>query len=302
MMKRIIGTLSLFLGLSCMACDLCGCYMGVQPQLEKNAIGLRWRYRYFSGNVPHIHGNGEVHEHESSMSYDHYNTLDLYGRWYPHKRVQLFALVPYVANSLEGSGTIEKYRGLGDVMFLAQYSLLSKTNIEKDVVQQLFAGGGVKLPTGKYNVKASNGELEPHSQAGTGSFDFLVTANYLLRRKKIGLNAEAAYRISTENNLDFQFANRFNMATHLFYWGKIKDVSIMPHVGYYFETAGLDQLNGRDYLNTGGTIVFGSAGIETYLGKFKLSYTFQLPLYESLIGYQVNNKMRMISGIAYYFN
>lgn len=285
-----------------MACDLCGCYMGVQPQLEKNAAGLRWRYRYFTGNVPHVHGSGEVHDHGNNMSYDHYNTFDAYLRWYPLPRVQVFVQLPYVANTVKNGNNTQRYSGIGDAMILTQYRALSKNVVDKDVVQQLFVGGGIKFPTGKYKMQDKSGELEPHSQAGTGSFDYLITANYLLRRKKMGLNAEFAYRISGTNDLDFRFANRFNMAAHVFYWGKVNDVSILPHIGGYFETAGMDQLDGQDYLNTGGTVVFGSAGLEAYFGKFKLSYTFQLPVHEKLIGSQVENKMRMIGGIAYYFN
>lgn len=290
------------MSLSSAACDLCGCYMGVQPQVENNAIGLRWRYRFFSGNVPHFHGDGIAHHHDDQEpSRDHYHTLDLYTRYYPHPKVQLYANVPYVSNVLYEGDKFKTFQGIGDAMLIAQYRLLFKDDMEKNRALLLFAGGGIKLPTGSYNKPENNGEIEPHSQTGTGSIDYLINATFTSRRKKVGISADASYKINGTNKNGFRFADRFNASAHGFYWMKRDNLSFVPNAGFYFETAEMDQFNERDYLNTGGAILFGSVGFDFFIKKLKVSFTGQLPAYEHLTGYQLNNKFRIISGVAYHF-
>ncbi len=277
--------------------------MGVQPQVESNAIGLRWRYRFFSGNVPHFHGDGEVHHHENQgTSNDHYNTLDLYARYYPHQKVQLYVVLPYVSNRLYEGESLKTFEGLGDAMLIAQYRILFKDDTENNRARQLFAGGGIKLPTGSYNKAENNGEIEPHSQTGTGSLDYLITATYSGRRKKLGISADVSYKINGTNKNGFHFANRLNASAHGFYWIKRDKLSFIPNAGFYLETARMDQINKRDYLNTGGAVLFGSVGLDVFINKLKISVTGQVPAYEKLTGYQLNNKFRIVSGIAYHFN
>jgi hypothetical protein len=59
-------------------------------------------------------------------------------------------------------------------------------------------GGGVKLPTGKYNTN-NNGSVNPSFQLGTGSWDYLLATEYIVRRKQFGLNTMLNYVIKTEN-------------------------------------------------------------------------------------------------------
>lgn len=276
--------------------------MGVQPQVQNNAIGLRWRYRFFSGSVPHFHGNGDAHHHDKTeTSNDHYNTLDLYARYYPHEKVQLYAVLPYISNRLYEGDKLSTHQGIGDGMLIAQYRLLFKDDVENNRARQLFAGAGVKLPTGSFTKAESNGEIEPHSQAGTGSVDYVLLATYSGRRKKVGISADVSYKINGTNKNDFRFADRFNASGHVYYWMKRNNISLLPNGGFYLEAAKMDQLNGLDYLNTGGTVLFGSAGIDVFFGKLKLSATAQVPVYEKLTGYQLNNKFRIVSGVAYHF-
>jgi hypothetical protein len=72
-------------------------------------------------------------------------------------------------------------------------------------------GGGVKLPTGKYNTN-NNGSVNPSFQLGTGSWDYLLATEYIVRRKQFGLNTMLNYVIKTENRKWYRFGNQFNYA------------------------------------------------------------------------------------------
>jgi len=42
-------------------------------------------------------------------------------------------------------------------------------------------GGGVKIPTGKYN-STNNGTLNPSFQLGTGSWDYIFVSEYVIKK------------------------------------------------------------------------------------------------------------------------
>src|SRR5690606_19183073 len=78
------------------ACNICGCgvgnyHYGILPQFQKNFVGLRYRHRSFDSHLSGGH-------HDAMMSAETFQRVELWGRFYPAKRIQAFVFVPYNMN------------------------------------------------------------------------------------------------------------------------------------------------------------------------------------------------------------
>src|SRR5688572_30053930 len=101
------------------ACDVCvpsagGNYVGVLPQFQKNFVGMRWNDRAFS--TQGYKSNNDITSR--------FTTLELLGRFYPHPRVQIIALLPYSVNSREENNKNLNISGLGDAVILGNFTAL----------------------------------------------------------------------------------------------------------------------------------------------------------------------------------
>lgn len=267
------------------ACEICGCSIngysfGILPQSLKNHIGIRYTYRDFQSQ--HL-----ISEREfilGSTSTEYYNSAELWGRFYVSKKFQLMVFVPFNHFATNEEGAKTKAAGMGDITIVGNYTVLNTaatgtTNFK----QSLLVGGGIKLPTGKFDVSKSSQELNPSINAGTGSVDFLTDVIYNCRYKKVGLNLDANYRINTVNRDDFRYGNRFTTAAKFFYWKDIgKKTTLLPNAGFSFENAAKDK-HGDEVQNiSGGNITYFSAGLEIYAGRIVLGGTFNHPLSQNM--------------------
>ena len=305
---RLIGCFILLIGCdSLLACDFCNYYLGINPNYNQNAIGLRFRTSSYTGNHSHnnIIGNSDGHIHtESSANYEFYGTYALWGRWYPVPKLQLTGNFPISDNyEMENNEKASHITGIGDLMLVALYQVYNTPSDSSSAFnQRLFLGGGIKFPTGVYRETSSDGELEPLLQPGTGSFDFIASLNYLAKIKKAGLNTDITYRINTSNKNGFQFANRLNATVLLFYKIPIKAWTLIPSGGVYYEQALMDLDNNTYLQNTGGKVLFSQFGVDIYYKNFSVNFGYQIPVYENLFGVQGKNQNRLITGISYAFN
>lgn len=286
-MKRLIllagGMLMVF---NTLACDVCACYFGVQPQFDKNFAGLRLRYRQYYGMPSY------------SMGYATINTLsyDLWGRFYPWKKVQVLVSLPYFSSTTSTSQ--EKFRssGIADAMILGQYMLLNNsTSDSSKITHVLFAGGGIKLPTGGHKVK------NRETPAGSGSLDYLVTLNYIGRVGKFGLQADAGWKINTPNSSRYLYGNGVNSTAHFFMWFKSMSFNFLPHAGTYYERMGVDQVFTQNVENTGSSVLFASMGADVYYKSLSFQFSYQTPIAEDYKGIQPENMHRIITGFTVMF-
>lgn len=287
------------------ACDVCGCslggnYFGILPQFNKNFVGLRWSQAKF-----YAHMNHDSQYLGEEYSNDTYNKIELWGRFYISKRIQVFAFVPYSFNSMNGTEQKIKTNGLGDVTLLSNFMLLntgeSKTTKFKHT---LMAGGGIKLPTGKNNLEDGGLLVNPNFQLGTGSVDFLFSTVYTIRYQKVGFNTEAGYKINTRNNNDYLFGNQFNLSGQFFYWQNVKAFSFLPNAGLHYETAQKHKAGNIQQPNTGGSAVLFTTGIETYFKNFSLGVNYKHPLtqnYNSDAVSTIESRQRWIVSLTYNF-
>lgn len=331
-MKRIVLIiLALYLALtSSFACDFCNCYLGLNPHFKKNSIGIRYHFSDFKGS--HLN-DAELQSMGLSKNnfWEKRSIVELHGQWYPVQKLQLLFSVPYIINNegitvhhddnntsarswsvTHGSpadhATVRQseqttVKGMGDPLIIAHYQLFNKATKKKNKYsQRLLIGGGIKLPLGKSKLAAGKEAIERVHLPGSGSWDLIVSANYLGKLNRFGLNLNASYLFATPNNESFRFGNRYNVNAMLYYQAKIKAITIYPNTGAYLEIAGKDRDHNFFLNNSGGKIVYSHTGLDAYFKKFSINAAFQLPIVQLLNATQPKNQFRIITGISYALN
>lgn len=294
-------------------CDLCGCFFGIEPNYNQNSVGIRYSYFKFENDpvsttttmavlnrgpgFPSVDHETDPNKQETEI----YSKIEIVGKYNVNKNLRLLLTIPYKLNDINGKNV----RDFGDVSITAQYLLyateMSLKN-ESRYRQRVYVGLGIKAPTGAFNKQLTYGITEPHFQPGTGAFDFQFSGTYFAKYKDFGFNADASYSIATTNKNEYQFANRFNANSSVFYQFPIDEVGFLPHAGVYLETAGFDKQSNVEVDDSGGNVLFLTGGLDVYFSSFSLNMTYQYPVQDKLNGSQVPNKFRIITGLSYFLN
>ncbi len=289
-----------FSGLSAHACDICGCasgasFTGILPQFHKNFVGTRYTYRHFRTSHPTDDGS-------RLFSHDWFHTADVWGRFYAHRRVQIFAVLPVNQAGQELSGFKLQTFGLGDAQVFANYAVIQTPDTLASYWRQtLLLGGGFKLPTGENNLRRNGERVVQSLQPGTGSWDALMNMVYTLRYKGWGLNADANFRISTTNIQGYKFGNRVNGSLKFFYWAQNGKLSFLPNAGLLADYGMKDTDQGERIRETGGFSMLGTAGMDIYYGRLVLGFTFQQPIAQKIGEGAVSSLQRYSANLAILF-
>ena len=188
-MKKIFFIFFLALSVqNIFACDICGCssgnyFIGPFPQFNKHFLGMRYSFRNF---------NTVLKSDNNQFSNDFYQTVELWGGIRLSKKWQLFIFAPFNINHSITDDGRKQNNGFGDITIIGNYNLLNELKLNRDTEtasQQVWLGGGLKIPTGKFTPDTSEIVLSANTQPGTGSFDFLLSASYSLQVKNWGMNS-----------------------------------------------------------------------------------------------------------------
>jgi len=277
MKKFFAGILFLLVGINAYPCDACGVastggYIGILPQFTRHFVGIR------------------------------YHTWNFMGRISPHKRVQIILNAPlHYFTQVDGSVKRDLISP-GDITALCMYQALrSPDSSVKKMRHSLLVGGGIKLPTGRYNIYDSNGYYDRNLQPGTGSWDFLVAAQYTIRWKGWGLNLEANGRINTLNPDNYLYGHKVSTQAKGFYWGKAKSFSFLATVGVGYDYSSRDVYMHQSVLNSGGHMLSGSTSFDFYLKRWVLGAEFRMPIYNQLSGGLLNPGPQLMSQVLFMF-
>ncbi|MGE5105948.1 MAG: transporter [Sphingobacteriales bacterium] len=303
MKKRILFILVLLVSMfPSHACDICGCgtgnyYIGNLPQFNQKFIGLRHQYKYFT---THLKDNPE------QFSKDFFQTTELWGGWNLGKKWQALVFVPYNIIHQKTDDGIMNHSGLGDVALMINYKLFdlaSSTGNKKLVTQQLWLGGGIKLPTGKFNVDIAGPEIIAlsNSQAGTGSMDFMLNLIHNLRISKFGLSTNLNYKINNTNLDEYKFGNRFTASSFAFYSISKNETIISPNIGMMYEHSSFNTLEKTKVEETNGYLLAGSAGIEVGFNKISVGANIQLPFAQDFASGQTKLSSRGMIHLSFSF-
>ncbi|MBL4669834.1 MAG: hypothetical protein HRT73_05405 [Flavobacteriales bacterium] len=253
-----------------------------------------------------------------------YNSYDVFANLYLNSRLQLNLSTYFSDNYILKDDSISaNIAGVGDFSVIVKYKLFNTKKCSVDSLKNKFIhrftiGGGIDLPTGHYNKSTVTGfetdfkpnvilgtpieELDPHLQSGTGTFSYLFLMEYMTKFNKFGINTNISYKLSTTNKNEFRFANRFNANGTLFFLTTLSTkIKLMPFIGSSYETSRRDAQNNNDVLGSGGEVLFFNGGINFFINKLSVEFSYYAPIYEDLLDDQAFNKNRMITQLAYYF-
>lgn len=166
--------------------------------------------------------------------------------------------------------------------------------------------GGIKLPTGKHDVRLDDGdELEPSSQPGTGSLDLrLGVAFSRFLTYQLSLDASAAYTHRTPSG-DFKVGDRFDAGVGVSY-RVFERVNQFPNFAVFGEATlvwlGEDASLGEENQNSGGTTVYLGAGVRVRLSeRVALTVSPSVPVIQDLNGDQVETRFKLMAGLSFTF-
>lgn len=272
------------------ACDFCNCYLGLNPGYNKNTVGLRYSYRTAeidikSPNLRTTHlDHGTTSVAYSGMLKEWFQTTELYARIYPTPKVQLVATMPYSFNILEYNQETISEKSFDDLSVLAFYQIANTIPDDSLTVRhRLFAGAGIKVPTGKYKGdEVADFPMSDHLFSGTGSYDWMLAVSYIGKYNRLGWNADASVKVNGKNSEEYRYGNTLNINPGVFYEVDIHNVKLFPHSGVVFEGGKKDELDGVDQDGTGGYSMFGAVGVDAYYGAFSVSTDCRMPFYHNL--------------------
>ncbi len=283
------------------ACPICGCgggnlYFGLLPNFNSQFIGVRYHYAEY---------HTQLANDPTQFSTNHYNSIEVWTGFNISRRLKVFGFVPYYANKqVDDDGTSFK-NGLGDITVMAQYQLLhttKRTNSNKVLDQQLWMGGGFKLPTGGFNVnlKDTNTTIaDINAQLGTGSLDFLLNGLYTISVGNFGLNASATYKINTTNHDQYRYGNKFNSTCIGYYKIAVKQHTISPNIGIGYESVSSNVLNGAKVQYTGSHVTTALAGIEFGFNKIGVGMNVQLPMEQNFAEGQTQLRLKAMAHLTF---
>lgn len=285
------------------ACDICGCgagsnYVGILPDFGKKIFGLRYRYNSLLSHV----GVGGATTYLTTK--ESYHITEAWGGFNIGNRFRIMLTVPYAINERTNQGTTTSKNGLGDVSAYGYYQLINhrKSIGNKLLVQSLWIGGGIKLPTGKYNPKdkSTTGENTNLFQLGTASVDYSVNVMYDVRLQDAGLNLAASYKMNGNNKYEYSYGNKLNASAQAYYKVRIKNkLTVAPNAGILYEFAQKDIDNKSEVDISGGRSLLGTAGVELAFKKIAIGGNWQTPFSQNLASGIIKAQNRAMVHISF---
>lgn len=209
----------------------------------------------------------------------------------------------------EGEVTSSDISGLGDLSLLGRYALNDKAS------NNLYALlVGIKTPTGSTSEKLSNGErAEVEHQPGSGSWDALLGFAY-----SVPLSAEwdfssnLLYQLTTEGKRDTEMGDSlmynaaivWSPASHSHH-GDAHANHIDQSWQFVLELNGewrdKTELDGSNDRNTGGNVIFGTAGLRWGYSAWSTFLSLATPMHTNFNGVQSEPDWRFSTGVSLAF-
>jgi hypothetical protein len=191
---------------------------------------------------------------------------------------------------------------LGDLRVMARRRLATTENADASSVATTGINFGLKLPTGKTDVKNGEGELAERSlQPGSGTTDAVLGAYYSQHRPLASLSwfGQALAQVPLNTHDEYRPGRRLNLDTGVRY-------DAGDRLGLLLQLNTL--LKGRDHgaeaepEDTGGTFVFLSPGVSYAFTSSVQAYGFvQVPVYQRVNGVQLVPDFAVAVGLNFRF-
>lgn len=277
-------------------CDACGCSanggsMGFSSMFNNNFVGVRYFYQSYKSRDGIFNNSPWVDED--------FNTIQAWARIPVAKKIQISALVPYHFHTRQRSTGDENIAGLGDITVLAMYNIYETSRDSTVFTHKLQVGGGVKAPTGTFNAENNKGSVNPGFQVGTGSWDYLLAGEYVIKKENLGFNAMFNYTFKTENEKLYQFGNQFNYGGTFFYLIERQSIKMVPQLGIAGEVFESNRQYKQTVPDSAGDIVFGKIGFEAGRNDLSIGINALLPINQNLSSGKVESNYRWSINVNY---
>lgn len=300
MKKIVVIAVAILLAHTAFACDVCGGgagsqYIGLLPGLNRNFAGIQFLSGNFTSRFPSAY---QLSPKPDDVTEDRYNTLQIWGRHKIGKNYQIFVFIPYQYNTRLKNNESNAVSGMGDMSLLLNRTII---NTQKGAWQHtVFGGVGIKLPTGsnksiQKNALSSFDGMKP----GTGTWDFLLNANYTFQNSKFGINLDPSVTLTTASSVGYKVGNRYSIGAIAFYKKALGDFLITPQMGVRFEYATLDFYNYKQNwsnLYSGGEILYTSAGLQVAYRSVGLRFIGNLPVTQHYAEGRISARVKLETG------
>jgi hypothetical protein len=305
------------------ACDPCALYVasrvyGHEPKTL--TLGVYEQYTDLKENTSaNLMRDGEIVKS--------FSTTQLFAAYDLNSRLSIQLNLPVIYRRFD---KIEQFRrssksetGFGDISLIANYSPVVERELDRTII--LGFTGGVKFPTGdtgsiesiKSSINSSEEPLHhvlkhhPVSGAsggrilslGTGSFDYILGANFFTRYEKLLFSGYTQYTIRTEGDFNYEFADDFLWSIGPGYFFKVEhDSSWALRLNLKGEHKGRDKFEGDKVnrsqfsnLYLGPQLLFTVS--ENISGEVSFDYAISNHTNDSL----VDSRFKILAGVAYRF-
>ncbi|HEY3326671.1 MAG TPA: transporter [Novimethylophilus sp.] len=225
-----------------------------------------------------------------------------------NRNFALFGMLPYFDKRLDmsmgGQDLTRRQSGVGDLTLLGRY-----TAYEYNAPGRTFRIApflGVKAPTGEDNARDGLGRLPPPVQPGSGSWDALGGAVLTYQTLVFQIDSQVSYKANREAN-GFQTGNVLQIDGSLQYrlWPRNLGVGVPAFLYGVLEAnlvhAARDRVDGANNLNSGGTTLFLSPGVQYVTRKWIAEAGVQIPVIQHLNGTALKNDYALTAGFRINF-
>lgn len=309
----------LILNQSALACDICGCFMGILPYDNQSSIAFMHRYRVFNGyrNYQHqsryfptgafktTHGGGHdtiITRNYSSEDYESYKVFELRGKYFIHQRIEFNVFASIVNNKSKADSIKLSYTGIGDPHFFIGYHII-RPKMDAELKSRWIVGLGLKAPMGNYHAEDHMKNRLPFlMQPGTGSVDCFSYTTFMTSYKRIGLSTTLNYKINGKNFYKEKIGNSVTNFANFFYKVSINNWLLTPSINTYYEhTKGLF-VNGEHQEGTEMNEFMCGIGFDVFFKNIGLSLGAQRTVYQHAEEGQLNSAGRLFASLTYNFN
>lgn len=254
-------------------CDACGCSVGgassgFESVLNPQFVGVKYLHQtYRSKNHPYVN------------SYDldeHYNTVQIWGRFPLIKNIDVYASLPYHFHQRE-TDPKQKINGVGDLSAMAIY----KVKLDSANVHRLNIGAGIKAPIAKFDEELTDA-YNPSFQLGTGSWDYSAAINYTYVKNYWAFSLSTDYTFKNENRKHYRFGNQWNTSIMGYYIYYFDNFTLSPRLGFSTEKYFKNVQLGEEIPHTGGHLILSKLGAEASFKKMNIGIEFHIPLKSAL--------------------
>lgn len=314
-MKRI-GLVSVFtlIPLYALACASDGCALSTdwnsQGFASKPGVRVDLRYDYINQNQLRT-GTGTVDSNSIALpttreieegTKTKYTTFGL--DYTPGVDWGINVSIPYIDRSHttfaagDTAVSASHTKSVGDVRVLARYQGFIHT-------RNLGIQFGLKLPTGGYRNNFIGGPqagqpLDRGLQPGTGTTDFLFGGYYFA-----AINEDWDYFTQALIQIAFNSKDNYRPGSSINLNGGVRytaNETVVPQMQINMRSARRDAGDNADVSNSGGTLVYFSPGVTINVTRnIKTFGSFQLPIYQNVIGYQLTPRWTASVGVRYEF-